>query len=70
MPSQNQVEVTIFNAIGKRVRGLFLAGLSSGLYKFQWDGLDDHGRRLAAGVYFCRVTCFGCAKTLKLLFLP
>lgn len=68
--AENQMAVTIFNGIGKRVRRLFHGSIITGVYDVQWDGLDDRGQRLAAGVYFCRVDGFGSSKTLKLLFLP
>ncbi len=43
--------VTIFNATGIAVRALVRNQLTGMQADWKWDGLDDHGRRLPAGVY-------------------
>ena len=42
----------IFNAAGRRVRHWFLA---PGDAAVTWNGRDESGRRVAAGVYFARL---------------
>jgi len=49
-PGADQCRVAVFDAQGRRVRGLD-AGTAGEL---SWDGTDDAGRRLAAGVYLVR----------------
>ena len=38
-------------------------------YAVVWDGADDAGRRVGAGVYFCRMVAGGFVGERKLLLL-
>ena len=50
-----QVEIGIFNVAGQQVRTL-LSGLQApGQYEAVWDGKNDSGAKVPAGVYFCQV---------------
>ncbi len=46
----------IWNLEGRRVRVIDLGRIESGRGRFSWDGRTDGGQRLAAGVYWVRVT--------------
>jgi Subtilase family len=35
-----------------------------------WDGLDDAGRQVVAGVYFARLQAAGVTRSVRILFLP
>ena len=56
LPAPQNVVVTILDLSGRRVRQLVSAPLTSGLNVLKWDGLDDAGRTVAAGVYFVTAT--------------
>jgi flagellar hook assembly protein FlgD len=58
-PSSYQVQVQVYNLNGQRVRGLANATYASGSYALTWDGRDDAGRRLAPGLYICRLAVHG-----------
>jgi hypothetical protein len=45
----------IFDITGRRVRTLVDRDLDADEYETAWDGRNDHGRRLSAGVYFLRL---------------
>ena len=49
------VSVTVFDATGRRVREIMAEEMPAGFYGPRWDGHDDSGRRVAAGVYFARI---------------
>lgn len=49
------VVVTIHDTSGRRVRALHEGELDAGLRPLAWDGRDDHGAVLAAGVYFVKM---------------
>lgn len=49
------VSLGVFNIAGRRVRQLEDAALAAGTYEREWDGRDDRGRAVAAGVYFARL---------------
>lgn len=51
----SRVRLGIYNAAGQLVATLLDAVQESGVHAVIWNGLDDHGRRVASGVYFGRL---------------
>jgi len=49
-----QADVIVFDAGGRRVRTLLAGRLDAGSHTLGWDGTDDAGTRVGAGVYFVR----------------
>jgi hypothetical protein len=47
--------LAIYDAAGRRVRRLLEGRRAAGGHALSWDGTDDAGRALAAGVYLCRL---------------
>ena len=45
----------IFDAAGRQVRTLFQGPMQSGSHSLVWNGLDDNGTAVGAGVYFYRL---------------
>jgi hypothetical protein len=55
LPVPGRVTLGIYSVRGHLVRSLSGAEmLSSGTHRVVWDGRDDRGRAVAAGVYLCR----------------
>jgi len=51
-----RVSLEVFDAAGRLVCGLISGEIrSEGHHAVTWDGTDDGGRRLASGVYLCRL---------------
>jgi hypothetical protein len=48
------VDLGVFDLVGRRVRQLHRGRLAEGPHRIEWNGRDDSGRRVAAGVYFVR----------------
>jgi hypothetical protein len=53
------VELRIYKPTGQLVRKLVAGERPAGIERIVWDGRDDDGRELAAGVYFYRVRVGG-----------
>lgn len=53
-PGAGKTTLAVFDAAGRRVR-TFPAEFVPGRNEVSWDGTDDHGRRVGAGLYFCRL---------------
>ena len=49
------VRLKVYNIAGQLVKTLVNGGQQPGVYNIVWSGLDDQGRRVASGVYFCRL---------------
>ena len=50
------VRLVIYDLAGRPVRSWGEVRQSAGAYSVEWDGLNDSGRSLPAGSYFCRLT--------------
>ena len=59
VPFAGRVEIEIFDVAGQRVRMLARLERPAGRHEARWDGLDDSGRAVANGVYFCRMRASG-----------
>jgi hypothetical protein len=46
------IKLSIFDLNGREVRLIYSGKLSKGIHSFEWDGRDNDGRNLSAGVYF------------------
>lgn len=53
------LELSVYNILGQRVRTLFMGRRLYGDYTVQWDGRNDNGITLASGVYFYRMNARG-----------
>ena len=51
-----RLRLTVFGVLGQPVRTLVDEGLEPGRYQVAWDGRDDGGRPVAAGVYLLRLS--------------
>lgn len=64
------VRLEAFDVAGRRVAGLSRATLPGGVHAVRWDGRDDTGRALGAGVYFVRLAVPGLAtQTVRVTLL-
>ncbi len=63
------VALTIFDLSGRRVRMLHNAHASPGEHQFVWDGRDDRGAPVPAGVYFHRLAVGSFESVKRLLVL-
>ncbi|HEV2105273.1 MAG TPA: FlgD immunoglobulin-like domain containing protein [Candidatus Eisenbacteria bacterium] len=64
-----RAEAAVYDPGGRRVRRLLAGSLPAGPQKLAWDGRDDQGRRVPAGLYFVRVAGAGQIQTQRLVLL-
>ena len=50
------IALDIFDAQGRRVRRLASGSFAAGLHQASWDGRNDAGSRVGAGIYFYRLS--------------
>jgi hypothetical protein len=55
IPETAQVRLVIYNLLGQKVRTLRDEDFEPGSHVAQWDGRDDSGVRVGAGVYLYRI---------------
>jgi subtilisin family serine protease len=69
VPERADVRLDVFDVTGRRVRTLLDRSVSPGEHRLTWDGRDDAGRPVAAGIYFFRATAPGVVKTARAVLL-
>jgi len=60
------VTIALYNVAGQKIRTLADRDQAPGRYTLRWDGKDDGGRAVAAGIYVCRLAAPGAAHVRKL----
>ena len=64
-----EVRISVYNAIGQHIRTLVQTHQDANAYRLVWDGTDDMGRGMGAGVYLVRMQSGTFAKVRKVLLL-
>ncbi|UCG31005.1 MAG: T9SS type A sorting domain-containing protein [candidate division WOR-3 bacterium] len=67
LPTDSRVIVSIYDAQGRFLQELVNTRQAAGTYRQDWCGVDSYGVRVAAGVYFCRLTVGATTHFLKLV---
>ncbi len=68
-PPGAQGQLEIFDVRGRRVRTLPIAGVLGAANQIVWDGREESGRALPAGVYLCRLQAGGSSSTRRVTLL-
>ncbi len=55
LPVLSEVEITIFDLLGREVRHLISQELVMGKHQILWNGKDNDGKLVASGIYLCIV---------------
>lgn len=69
LPSAQPLRLAVYSLDGRRVRLLREARQAAGFYSEIWNGRDDEGRAVPAGVYFVRLEAGRLEKTRKLTWI-
>ncbi|HNT51818.1 MAG TPA: FlgD immunoglobulin-like domain containing protein, partial [Candidatus Syntrophosphaera sp.] len=64
------VTLNIYNLRGQKVRAWDLGPLDKGEQQALWDGRDDRGQQVAAGIYILELRTSNWRRSLKILRLP
>jgi hypothetical protein len=69
IPASMPVELAVYNVAGQRIRTLVNDVRPPGPHSEVWDGRDDRGQTVAAGVYFARLSAGGEVDTKRMVFV-
>ncbi len=67
--SPNRTLLEIYNLLGQRVKTLVDEPQSPGMYKIDWGGDNDAGRKVASGIYFYRLVLGDESQTKKMMLV-
>jgi hypothetical protein len=64
------VTIAVYDVSGRRIRTLIDGKtVEAGIHTVTWDGLDNRGRSVSSGVYFCRYSAGGTESSQKMIML-
>ena len=63
------VDLGIYDISGRRIRELARGEVPTGWHEVNWDGRDDSGRPVTAGIYFSRIRANGQEHARRMLLL-
>ncbi len=68
---KQMVDIGVFDAAGRRIRTIVHGSQHPGVYRSEWDGRNNAGKRVGQGVYFIRIVLVGegLRKTRKAILL-
>ncbi|MFQ5863865.1 MAG: S8 family serine peptidase [bacterium] len=70
LPVASRVSLTVYNLLGQKVRLLVAETTqAAGRHTVAWDGTDDSGRPVSAGVYFYQLKANNFTKVKKMLIV-
>lgn len=70
LPEGTEIALSVFDARGRRVRVLERGFQGPGTHQVNWDGRDDSGGRLAAGMYLLRLQAGPESRVVKVVLTP
>jgi len=70
LPEASRVRIEIYNVLGQKIATLVNAEIPAGYHSVRWNGRNETGERVGAGIYLCRVQTGEFAKTQKMTLLP
>ena len=62
-----QVELGVYDVAGRRVAELVNEKQAAGMQEARWDGRDQQGRAVGAGIYFARLAADGHSRVVKMV---
>ena len=69
LQNNSNVELSIYNIKGQKVKQLFRNQLSSGQHSVVWDGKDDQNKSVTSGIYFYKLKAGEFEEIKKMLLL-
>lgn len=65
----SNVELTVYNILGQKVKTIVNKGQSAGPHSVIWDGTDNNNRTVSSGVYIYKLQAGNEKQSRKMLFL-
>ena len=56
VPETDDINITVYDLLGKKIKSLFSRTKESGNHYIKWDGKNETGIPVASGVYLYRIS--------------
>ena len=65
IPNESEVELTVYNVKGQKVKALLNDNFEKGNHSIVWDGFDDSGKPVSSGIYLYKLNINGKTEAVK-----
>ncbi len=69
LPTTGQVDIRIFDTLGRQVKTLTSAEFAPGAHKITWDGRNDAGLAVSAGIYLVKMSSGDFQQSIKVVLV-
>ncbi len=69
LPMSENVQLKIYDILGREIRSLVNERFDAGAYTIQWDGKNSNGRNVATGMYIYQIRAGQFVQTKKMLLM-
>lgn len=69
LSAAGRVQIAVFDISGRPIRHLADGHRTAGMHRNVWDGLNDKGRRVPSGLYFCRISAGNHSVARKMILM-
>ena len=69
IPSTQNASIAIYDMMGRTIRKVNMDGLLPGIHQFKWDGKNQRGSSVSAGIYLYKLSTLNFSMTRKLILL-
>jgi len=69
LPAEQDIELTIFNIKGQKVKTLYSGSADVGDHSIIWEGKDNNDKQVSSGIYFYKLTTNNKELTRKMLMM-
>ena len=69
VPEDGNIQLIIYDLMGRKVTTLLNQSQAAGYHHALWDGKNNQGRNISAGMYFFQLRGKNYTKTIKMLLL-
>jgi hypothetical protein len=69
IPNEQEIEINVYDVVGRVVRTLLTERLRSGIHTIRWDGRDNGGQSVASGLYVCSIKSQHFVRRHKMLLI-
>ena len=69
LPKEIDVSIIIFNLLGQKVKTIDKSQMNAGFHSITWNGTNNHGAQVSAGMYLYQLRTSDFVKTKKMVLL-
>jgi endoglucanase len=69
LPNYEEIEISVYNILGKKIAVLFKGICSPGTHSMVWDGVNLNGKKVSSGIYILTIESNAFLKQRKMILI-